>query len=226
MFKKNNIEKGNIIKNKKKNIIIAIIAILVIVSIAGATVFLLNNNNEPEVGQDRTIKLYDELISKGTYTFNTFLDENNKMYYSKSQKVAYIDTIYEGEESEYVVKDGNSYLINDEDEIYYTYHNNEIDLRKIEEELENIKDLEYVTGKEKIGNKEYKYEEYNEKTNLMFKDFEDIESKEVKTRFYYDGNKLVYIQTFVDGYKELLKIEISYDVDSKLFEIPSDYKEA
>lgn len=220
-------EKENNIKENKKTIIIAVIAVVVVLAIAGITILFMNKKGEqPEIGQNRTLKLYDELISKGAYTFNTFLNEKNKMYYSKKEKVAYIDTIYEGDESKYVIKDGNSYLIDDEDKVFYTYHNNEIDLRKIEDELEKVKNLEYVAGKEKINNKEYKYEEYNAITNLMFKNLEDLEDKDLKTRFYYDGDKLVYIKTVVGDYEELLKVDMSYNVDSKLFEIPTDYQEA
>ena len=219
-------EKENNVKGNKKTIIIAIIAAVVVLAIAGVAIISMNKNDEPHIGQDKTIKLYDELTKKGKYNFNIFLNEENKMNYSKDEKVAYVDTTFEGEESKYVIKDGNSYLINDEDMVYYTYHNNEMDLRKIESELEKVKDLEYGVGKEKIENKEYKYEEYNTSTNFLFKYFDDLEDKDVKSRFYYDGDKLVYIKTILGDYEELLKVDISYNVNSKLFEIPEDYKEA
>lgn len=219
-------EKENNVKGNKKTIIIAIIAAVVVLAIAGVAIISMNKNDEPQIGQDKTIKLYDELTKKGKYNFNIFLNEENKMNYSKDEKVAYVDTTFEGEESKYVIKDGNSYLINDEDMVYYTYHNNEMDLRKIESELEKVKDLEYGVGKEKIENKEYKYEEYNTSTNFLFKYFDDLEDKDVKSRFYYDGDKLVYIKTILGDYEELLKVDISYNVNSKLFEIPEDYKEA
>lgn len=216
----------NNLKDNKKTIIIACIAVIVILAIAGVAIYSMNKIEESQTGQDKTIKLYDELTKKGKYNFNTFLNEKNKMYYSKGEKVAYVDTTFEGGESKYVIKDGNSYLLDDEDNVYYTYHNNEIDLRKIELELEKVKDLEYVDGKETIENKEYKYEEYNVATSFMFKYFDNLENKNVKTRFYYDGNKLAYIKTIVGDYEELLKVDISYNVNSKLFEIPEDYREA
>ncbi len=49
--------------------------------------------------------------------------------------------------------------------------------------------------------------------------------KEGKTRFYFDGDKLVYIKTIIGDKQEVLKVDLSYNVDSKLFEIPSDYQE-
>ena len=219
-------EKENNVKGNKKTIIIAIIVAVVVLAIAGVAIISMNKNNETQIGQDKTIKLYNELTKKEKYNFNTFLNEENKLYYSKDKDTAYVDTIYEGEESKFVVKDGNSYLLDDEDKVYYTYKNNEMDLKKIERQLEEVKDLEYIAGKEKIDNKEYKYEEYAITTEFLFKYFEDLENKSVKTRFYYDGNKLVYIKTTVGNYEELLKVDMSYDVNSKLFEIPADYKEA
>ena len=110
--------------------------------------------------------------------------------------------------------------------VFYTYHNNEMGLRKIETELEKVKGLECVSGKETIGNKEYNYEEYNVATNFMFKFFDTLENKNVKTTFYYDGSKLAYIKTKVGDYEELLRVDISYNVNSELFEIPANYKEA
>lgn len=219
-------EKENNVKGNKKTIIIAIIAAVVVLAIAGVAIFAINNNEGAQVGQDKTIKLYNELTKKEKYNFNTFLNEENKLYYSKDKDTAYVDTIYEGEESKFVVKDGNSYLLDDEYKVYYTYKNNEMDLKKIERQLEEVKELEYVAGKEKIDNKEYKYEEYAITTEFLFKYFENTEANNGKTRFYYDGDKLVYIKTMVGNYEELLKVDISYNVNSKLFEIPSDYKEA
>ena len=214
-------------EKKKKIILITVISIILIVSIVGLTIFLVNKNNSVESSNGlKTAKLYDELKNKNEYSFTTTLDEDNKMYYAKNNDTAYIDTIYENDESKFIVRDGNSYLLNDSDKVYYTYKNNETDLRKIELQLENIKDLECVQGTEKIENKQYKYEEYAVETDFLFKYFEGSDMKNVKTRFYYDGDRLAYIKTIVGDYQELLKVDISYKVDNKLFELPSDYEEA
>ena len=216
MFKINENKKVN-----KKTILIVSIAIIAVIIV----LMIFMNNNIGEVADGKTLKLYEILEDKKIYNFSTILDEKNKMYYSKNNKTAYVDTIYDGEESKFIVKDGNSYLLDDKNRVYYTYQNNEMDLNKIESQLEDLKNLEYTTGKEKINSKEYKYEEYEIITDFTFKYFENSEIDGAKSRFYYDGNRLVYIKTFVENYEELLKIEISYNVDSKLFEIPKDYKE-
>ena len=79
--------------------------------------------------------------------------------------------------------------------------------------------------KEKIENKTYTYEEYNTVTKFVMMDNSENEGQEIKTKFYFDGNKLEYIKTIVGNKQELLKVDISDDVDNNLFEIPSEYKE-
>ena len=211
-------------KQKKKILIIMIVIILIIACCGGIALYMTQTDakNENYFGIQ---KLYEELRSKESYSFITTLDNNNKMYYAKQQDKAYIETIYDGSESKFIIKDGNSYLMMDDSKTYYTYKNNEIDLNKIESSLEEIKDMGYEKGKEKIENKIYTYEEYNTVTKFNMMDNSENEGQEIKTRFYFDGNKLEYIKTIVGNKQELLKVDISDDVDNNLFEIPSEYKE-
>lgn len=215
---------------KKKIIIISVISIIILALIVGIAIYLINRHNSEESksysGDTRIARLYDRLNKEKMFSFTTTIDDKNKEIYAKSSDTAYIDTIYEGEESKFVIKDGNSYLLNDENKIYYTYQNNEIDLNRVTEQLEEIKDEELVEGNENIEGKEYNYEEYSGFTSFAFKlsDDED-EIENIKTRFYFDRDNLVYIKTITSNTQELLKVEISDDVDENLFEIPSDYRE-
>lgn len=211
-------------KQKKKILIILIVIILIIACCGGIALYMTQTDtkNENYFGVQ---KLYEELKSKESYSFITTLDNNNKMYYAKQQNKAYIENIYDGSESKFIIKDGNSYLMMDDSKTYYTYKNNEIDLNKIESSLEEIKDTEHEKGKEKIENKTYTYEEYNTVTKFVMMDNSENEGQEIKTKFYFDGNKLEYIKTIVGNKQELLKVDISDDVDNNLFEIPSEYKE-
>ena len=86
-----------------------------------------------------------------------------------------------------------------------------------------VSDKSLVEGKEEIEGKNYNYEEYTGITNFAIKLTDENNSENVKTRFYFDGNDLVYIKTIVGDSQELLRVEISNDVDSNLFEIPNDY---
>lgn len=213
----------------KKIIIIAIIAVLVIAIISLAIYFIFFNQNTSNKanneGSTKLRKLYEELNSKEAFTFSLTLDDNNKMYYAKQNNQAYLDTIYDSKESEYIIKDGNSYLIMNDYERYYTYKNNETNLDKITVQLADVISKERATGKEEVNGKQLNYEEYTGETQFTFKDLEGTNEENIKTRFYFDGDKLVYIKTIVNQEEELLKVDISYNVDQNLFEIPSGYTE-
>ena len=215
---------------KKKIIIISVISVIVLAIIIATVIFLINRNNSKEnqtySGDTKIARLYDRLSKEKMFSFITTIDDNNKEIYAKSVDVAYIDTIYDGEESKFVIKDGNSYLLNDKNKIYYTYQNNEMELNKVIEQLEEIKDTELVEGTENIEDKEYNYEEYSGFTSFAFKLSDEGDTENIKTRFYFDGDNLAYIKTITNNTQELLKVEISYEnIDKNLFEIPSDYRE-
>lgn len=217
---------SNKTKSKKKNqkqLLICVIIVLLIIGLVCFWVSMINNNKEGL----RLNNLYEMLKEKESYSFTTTLDDDNKMYYAELENnKAYINTFYERTESEFIIRDGNTYLIMDDVKTYYTYRNNESDLNKIENVLLGLKDLEHQKGKEKIKNKTYKYEEYNVLTPFAFLDTSNIgEDEEVKTRFYFKENELVYIKTITSQKEELLKVEISNNVNKKIFEIPSEYKE-
>lgn len=206
---------------KKKIIVIIIIAIVALLLITGLIYFIVLNNT---TNVSKVNKLYLELKEKPKYSFTTTLNEENKTFYAKKDNTAYINTIYDGEESKFIIKDGNTHLLVDEDKRYYTYANNETDLEKITLILEEIKDLPFTEGKEEIDNKQYKFEEYDTATGFLVKAISDTEELIAKTRFYFNGNKLVYIKIIVGNYEELLKVSISNNVDENLFEIPADYE--
>ncbi len=212
---------------RKKVIIISVVSIILIVLIVTLVILLVNNsknNGESSTNSTKIVKLYNELSNEQSFSFTTTLDDNNKETYAKNDNTAYTDTIYDGEESKFIIRDGNSYLLRDSDKIYYTYQNNEVNLNKVLEQLNEIKDTELIEGKEEVDGKNYNYEEYSGSTNFAIKLTDDNNSEDVKTRFYFDGNDLVYIKTIIGNNQELLSVEISNDVDSSLFEIPEDYR--
>ena len=218
---------------KKKKAILAVIILIVLIVILGVVWFLVFNNrnstNNGETNNNREIseinKLYDTLQASNSFSFETTLDDENRMYYAKSNGSAYIDTIYGGRETRNVIRDGNTFLLVDESKTYYTYSNNQTNLNMITRRLEEVKDLEYETGRERINDKNYSYQEYSGLTEFAMGDFTE-NSSDVKTRFYFDGDELVYIKTIEGEKEELLKVNISTDVDQNLFQIPSDYNEA
>lgn len=211
-------------KENKKVIIIFIIIAIVAVCLGIISCFLLVPNTSKELSFSIN-ELYESLKQEQAYSINLTLDENNKSLYAKQSNIAYLDDILNGVETEMLIKNGNTYLIKDEDKVYYVYKNNETNLNKIEDILEALKDKEYQTGEEKIDNKSYSYIEFNQLTDFAIMNTSNIKSDTKKTRFYFDGKDLKYIKTIAGNKEELLKVTISRDVDNKLFQIPSDYEE-
>lgn len=223
-------EKGEIMDKKKKAIIAVIVLIVLLVILGVVWFFVFNKNggngqNSNNAESSKVSKLYEILQADNSFSFELTLDDENYMYYAKSNDMAYTDTSFNGKETKYIIKDGNSYLLQDDTKTYYTYSNNQTNLNMVIRGLEEVKDLEYETGREELNNKNYSYEEYSGLTDFAMGDFTE-DSGDVKTRFYFDGDKLVYIKTIEGDKQELLKVNISNDVDQKLFQIPSDYSEA
>lgn len=214
--------------SKKKKITISIIASIIVIAIIVGTIGWLIGRKEQEKEETSIAKinvLYEKLKEKKEYTFQIKLDDNHQIYYAKKDNMAYVNTIYRGNEMTMLTRDGNSYLLVEDEKIYYTYQNNEANLEKIMAQLEEVKDKNFTKGKEKIEKKEYQYEEYNEITEFFMGEVKDEQAQmEKKTRFYFDGEELVYIKTIIGEQQELLKIKLSDTVESNLFEIPDGYQ--
>ena len=211
-------------KENKKVIIISSIITVAILIIGITSYFLLKPKSSIEVSYVLN-ELYEILKQEQVYSFNLTMDSKNKSFYAKKSNSAYLDDVVDGVETEMLIKNGNTYLIKDDEKVYYTYRNNETNINKIEDILEELKDLEYETGKEKIEDKIYSYIEYNQLTDFTIMNISNIKSDTKKTRFYFDGKDLKYIKTIAGNKEELLKVTISKNIDNKLFEIPSDYEE-
>lgn len=210
---------------KKKKMIIIIVAIVVVALIV-LGVILANKSNKVTSNTKAETKvstLYNKIKNTDTYSFNFTADDNSKVFYAKSGEKAYMDTKYNGSETKYIIKDGNSYLIKDSDKRYYTYTNNNIDLDLVSNILADLINLEHNDGKEEIDGESYNYEEYSVLTNIAISDFSN--ETNIKTRLYFKGKDLAYIKTISDRKQELLKVDMSTKVENNLFEIPSDYVE-
>lgn len=228
--------------DKRKKAIIAVIAIIVLLIILGIVWYFvfnnntnksnninsnINNENNSQTENSKISKLYENLQKTNVFSFEAVLDENNKMYYAKSNNMAYIENTKNGEKTKYLIKDGTTNLLVEDTKTYYTYANNQTNLNMVIRGLEKVKGLKYETGKEKIENKNYTYEEYALLTDFAIGDFTKTEEENnIKTRFYFKGDELVYIKTIQEDKQELLKINTSYDVKQDLFNIPEDYKKA
>ena len=83
---------------------------------------------------------------------------------------------------------------------------------------------DYVSGMEKIDNKEYYDEEYAQSYPFLINYKATIDESKNKTRLYFEGNNLKYIKTHIGDIEQLLKVEMSYNIDNSVsFEIPKEY---
>ena len=106
------------------------------------------------------------------------------------------------------------------------YQNNELELAKITSSLEKIKEKDYKKKKEEINDTKYTYEEFENYNSMMLKYAEDITEENSKTRFYFNKeNKLEYIKTIWNDKEELLKVDLTYEVEDTLFDIPENFKQ-
>lgn len=214
----------------KKTIIIIAISVIVILAIAGLTLFFFKKGNFSDSqttnkDDSKVIKIYQKISENPVYTFTRTLDDKNSIKTIINEKSAYKDSNLNGSRNQYIVKDGNTYLLMESSKKYFTYQNNDMILSEIINTFEKAKDSAYVTGKEEINGKQYKYEEFLGVDGLAFDtDLMSNDEENAKTRFYFDGNTLKYIKTILGEKEELLKVEISYQAKDGIFEIPSEYK--
>jgi len=212
-------------EKKNKVIVISIIAIVLILVIVGGIIWYILANQE-EDNSIKINKLYSKLTESNMYQITVQLDDNNKeITYVKDGK-AYSESYVNGECSKYIVKDSNTYLLIDDREVYYTYQNNQMRLNKYTDLLKATQGEEINFGEEKINNKNYKYEEVQGFMGFAINLGEIPEGESVRTRFYFDGDKLKFVKTIAGNKEELIKVDILYKVDNdNLFEIPANYKE-
>ena len=91
----------------------------------------------------------------------------------------------------------------------YEYKNTTSMLYEFENNLDNVTKLKFITGTEKIEDKNYIYEEFNGTSEFLINFKSTIDKSKTKTRFYFDGNELKYIKTYVGNIEQLLKVEIN-----------------
>ena len=123
-------------------------------------------------------------------------------------------------------KENSTYLILPDRKEYYIYEGNNVDQTFLIDGIKEIMGKEYTKGTEKVKGKKYKYEEYSGSTMFLLSNSLNLDENDVKTRFYFDSkDNLVYIKTIYGDKHELLKVSLTNDIDSSVFEIPADYAE-
>ena len=210
--------------SKKTIIVVSIIVFFLIL----AVVFILKGDQK-----DRVKNMLDKIQKSQNFTFS--MEENTseinyKVSMAQRGKDVSIDMYSDEEHTTTLVLENESYYIMHNDKEYYDFGDEKVDSDLIISSLENIIKSEHISGKEEIFGTTYYYEEFNNE-DMDFIIYANInESSTVKTRFYFKGNNICYIKNIVnsedENQEELIKTDLIYKVDDKLFVIPEDYAEA
>ena len=211
---------------KKQKIFIISICVIVAIIIVGLIVYAIITSRTESANENRLANMYEKMMQDETYSITFQLDDNNKYTVSRKGDVANIDMYNNGDHTTNIIRDGNTYLLMYSTKRYYTYQNNVIGLGELPSQLnEMIQNQQPEKGQEKIDGHNYRYEEYKGVSDFLMNTDENVIEENTNTRFYFDGDNLKYIQTIMEDKSELIRVEVSYDVDDTIFEIPSDFEE-
>lgn len=213
-------------KNKRINLIVIILVIIGIIFFVNKIVG--NKNSKVQ----ELAKVYNKLNSSQAYQFKWEQNDNNKTIIIKDGDKTLIDQYSKEEDSatqnhtKTLIKENSTYLILPDRKEYYIYEGNNVDQTFLIDGIKEIMGKEYTKGTEKVKGKKYKYEEYSGSTMFLLSNSLNLDENDVKTRFYFDSkDNLVYIKTIYGDKHELLKVSLTNDIDSSVFEIPADYAE-
>lgn len=218
--------------SKKKKIIIAVSSVIAILVVCLIIFLVVNNQSKTNASDEenrtntRLSKVYEKMNDKLTYSFEATLDNENKMVIKRKNNQARKDLTLEGELTTQIVRDGNTYLLQEDTKKYYEYLNNELELTELATIIQDlINNQEPTKTQEELDGDKYECEEYKGTLYFWLEPIEQsINEEETTIKFYFKGNNLKYIKTTINDKEELLQVNIEYNVDDSEFEIPSEYQ--
>lgn len=209
----------------KKRKVIVIISIIVLIVIALIIAIISINNKRDDVSKLKPI--FEKINSSSAYKFTAEKNDEEKTIMAKKGNQTLIDQYFSGVHRTTLVKDDTTcYILHDREE-YYIYENSNIEQTILEDAIADLLQRTYTTGTEKVFGKKYDYEEYNGSSAFLLTNLRDVNEENIKTKLYFDKNdNLKYIKTiYGENEEELLNIDIQYEVEDSMFEIPSNYAE-
>ena len=218
--------------SKKKKIIIAVSSVIAILVVCLIIFLVVNNQSKTNASDEenrtntRLSKVYEKMNDKLTYSFEATLDNENKMVIKRKNNQARKDLTLEGELTTQIVRDGNTYLLQEDTKKYYEYLNNELELTELATIIQDlINNQEPTKTQEELDGDKYECEEYKGTSYFWLEPIEQsINEEETTIKFYFKGNNLKYIKTTINDKEELLQVNTEYNVDDSEFEIPSEYQ--
>ena len=211
---------------KKQKIFIISICVILAIIIVALIVYVVTKTETESASKNRLSNMFEKMVQNQTYSITFSLNDNNRYTVSRKGDVANIDTYNDGSHTTNMIRDGNTYLLMYNTKKYYTYQNNATGLGELSNQLnETIQSQEPEKGQEQINGNNYRYEEYKGISYFLMNTDEEISEEDTNTRFYFDGDDLEYIRTIMGDKSELISVDVSYDADDNIFEIPSDFQE-
>ena len=216
---------------KNKKLIIGIILAVVVIAIT-VIVLLLGNNGVQEdkteidnknYGIDSLESLNNKLVESKNYSLKTELNEENYRKTSRNNDSLQLEINDEGKKQTYIVNNGNTYLLVDSSKKYYKYENNNSMLNEIENKVKELQKNKFNVGTEKIGDKEYTYQEFEKISSFLINYKKNFDNNNTKTRFYFANGNLQYIKTYVGEVEQLLKVELEFNNQNEQYKIPEGY---
>ena len=205
----------------------ALFAIIIVILIIIALICIFKKEK-----RDKVFTIYDKMRNSQNFTFSMeekYDEINYKVVMSQRGTDVSIDMFSDNEHTTTIILQNEAYYIMHDKQEYYNYANEEIDSDIVLSGLYNMTKKEYVSNREQIEGKSYYYEEFDNDTTDFLIYANTNETSKVKTRFYFDKGNLVYIKNIVTSedfsQEELIKVNLTYEVDQNVFEIPDDYAE-
>lgn len=215
---------------KNKKIIIGIISVLVIIAIIIAIVMLTNNGGKESntqigksYGIDSLEEVYNKLQDTKNYSFNTKLNDENYKNTSRNNDSLKIEIADEGKNQTYIVKNENTYFLNEKTKKYYEYNDNTSMLNDLENKVKDLLKNNFNEGTENINGKDYTYQEFEKTSPFLINFKRKYDNYNTKTRFYFADGNLQYIRTYVGEVQQLLKVDLEFNNQKDSYKIPSDY---
>jgi len=215
---------------KNKKLIIGIISILVIIAIIIAIVMLTNNGGKESntqigksYGIDSLEEVYNKLQDTKNYSFNTKLNDENYKNTSRNNDSLKIEIADEGKNQTYIVKNENTYFLNEKTKKYYEYNDNTSMLNDLENKVKDLLKNNFNEGTENINGKDYTYQEFEKTSPFLINFKRKYDNYNTKTRFYFADGNLQYIRTYVGEVQQLLKVDLEFNNQKDSYKIPSDY---
>ena len=213
--------------NRKAIIIFSTIVIILII----IAIICITSSKKEDL--NKLSQMYQKIKDNQNFTFTMEAEEDEFKYkvamLQRGTDVCIDMYTEEDHNTTLVLETGAYYIMHDEQE-YYDFGDEDVESDIIISGLEKMTQQECKTGKDTIEGKSYYYEEYNNDGDKFIIFLNVSEKATLKTRFYFDNNELKYIKNIMtiddETHEEIIKANIKYEVDEKLFEIPKNYAEA